>query len=80
MAISTSQLPGWTDSKDITTLLASGSLTITSAVAYKYGMDEVIQITYSDASVSYIKWKAGRLKIGGSDNTFGTGTEITWQS
>lgn len=80
-ATDVTQLPGWVASKDITTLLAAGALTITDAVVYKYGTDTIVQFTYSDASVSYIKFKAtGRLKIGGADNTFATGTEILWEA
>ena len=80
MAIDTTKLPGWTDSKDITTALASGSLTITKAVVQKYGTDLVLVLTYSDTTIGYVKWKQGRCKVGGSDNTFATGTEITWNA
>ena len=80
MSIDTSKLPGTVNGHDITTLLASGALTITSAVAYRYGSDMVVKFTYSDATVSYIKWKQGRLKVGGDSNTFDTGTEVTWNA
>ena len=80
MSIDTTLLPGTVCGKDITTLIASGSLTITSAVAYRYGSDMVVKITYSDATVTYIKWKQGRLKIGGDSNTFSTGTEVVWEA
>lgn len=73
-------LPGWVDAKDITALLDSGALTITQALVYKLGCDTIVQITYSDASVSYIKMEQGRIKIGGADNTFTTGTEILWEA
>ena len=80
-SVDTSKLPGWSDSKDVTTALAAGSLTITKAEVYKFGTDVVFQLTYSDASKGYIKVKGtSRVKVGGTDNTFGTGTEITWQS
>jgi len=82
MAIDTTKLPGWETSKDITTTLAAGALTITKAQVYKYGTDVIVQLTYSDTTIGYIKFKSNgsRIKIGGSDNTFGTGTEVTWQS
>lgn len=80
MSVNTAQLPGNVTPKDITSLLASGSLTITSAVAFQVGSTSVIKITYSDASVTYIKYKQGRLKIGGASNQFDTGTEVLWQA
>jgi hypothetical protein len=81
MSTNTATLPGWQTPKDITALLAAGALTITKAVAYKFGTQTTIQITYSDASVAYIKFCAnGHLIVGGVDNTMATGTEITWQS
>ena len=81
MAITTANLPGYVGVIDITTALASGSLTISSAKVFKSGTDTTIVLNYSDSTVGYIKFKAtGRLKIGGADNTFGTGTEITWPS
>jgi hypothetical protein len=81
MSTTVATLPGNVCSKDITTLLAAGSLTITKAVAYKFGVQTVIQITYSDASTGYIKFGAnGHLIIGGADNSVDTGTEILWQN
>jgi hypothetical protein len=80
MSVTLSTLSGCSATKDITSLLASGALTITQALAYKVGSDVMIQITYSDASVSYVKVKNGRLKIGGASNQFDTGTEVLWQS
>ena len=80
MSTNIATLPGWVNAKDITTALAAGSLTITKAQAYTLGSIKVIQLTYSDTTISYIKWKNGRLKVGGTDNTFGTGTEFTWQA
>lgn len=79
-SIDITTLPGWVDAKDITTLLASGALTITKAQVYKLGCDTIVQFTYSDASTGYIKMEQGRVKIGGADNTFQTGTEVLWQS
>ena len=78
MQVNTATLPGWTGAKDITTLLASGSLTITKALVYKYGADTILELDYSDSSVSYVKFKQGRVKVGGSSNQFDTGTEVTW--
>jgi hypothetical protein len=73
--------PGCSSPIDITALLAAGALTITSAVIFKDGSNFVVQLTYSDASVGYIKIKSSqRVKIGGADNTFATGTEIIWQN
>lgn len=80
MSIDLTQLPGWMTQKNITSLMASGSLTITSAIAYKSGSDMMVQITYSDASVTYLKWKQGRLKVGGAGNQFDTGTEVIWEA
>lgn len=80
MAVNTAQLPGWVTVQDITTLLAAGSLTITSAKVFKTGSVTVIQLNYSDSSIGYIKMKQGRIKIGGADNQFDTGTEVLWQS
>jgi hypothetical protein len=80
MSVTVSTLPGYVGSQDITTLLASGSLTITKAQVYKVGATVVVQFTYSDASTSYIKVKQMRVKIGGADNQFDTGTEVLWAS
>ena len=80
MSTPTTKLPGTVGPQDITTALAAGSLTITQAIAYKFGSDTVVELTYSNASTGYIKWKQGRLKVGGADNTFGTGTEFTWHA
>lgn len=81
MSTNVATLPGWSGAKDITALLAAGALTITSAKAYRFGVQTTIQITYSDASVAYIKFGAnGHLVVGGVDNTMATGTEITWQA
>lgn len=80
MSTNIATLPGWATAKDITTLIASGALTITKAIVYKFGSDTIVQITYSDASTTYLKFKQNRVKIGGADNTFGTGTEVFWQA
>lgn len=80
MSTDVTLLPGWMTTKDITALIASGALTITKAIAYKTGSDTTVQITYSDASVTYIKVKNGRLKIGGASNQFDTGTEVIWEA
>lgn len=82
MAIDTTKLPGWVDAKDITTTLAAGSLTITKALVYKFGTDVILELQYSDSSKGYAKVKNNgpRVKIGGADNTFGTGTEVLWHS
>lgn len=80
MSTNIATLPGWATAKDITTPLAAGALTITQAQVYKFGSDTVVQLTYSDASIGYIKFKQGRVKVGGADNTFGTGTEVFWQA
>jgi len=81
MGVNTATLPGTVGVRDITTALAAGSLTITKAVVYRLGNDTVVQLTYSDTTIGYIKVKGcSRVKIGGADNTFGTGTEVTWQS
>jgi hypothetical protein len=74
-------LPGWETSKDITSLLAAGALTVTKAVAFKHGNAVTIQLTYSDASIGYIKFGGNmRLKIGGNTPQGDTGTEILWQA
>jgi len=79
--VTVATLPGWVDQKDITTLLAGGANTVTSAHVYKFGTQTVIAITWSDASVTYVKFDAtGHLIIGGLTNTPETGTEVTWQS
>ena len=80
MGVNTSQLPDNACAIDITTTLAAGSLTITKAVVQKYGTDLVLVLTYSDTTIGYVKWKQGRCKVGGSDNTFATGTEIIWNA
>lgn len=73
-------LPGIAAQKDIMTLLAAGANTITSAQVVRYGADVIVQLTYSDTTVSYIKVKQGRVKIGGATNDFGSGTEVIWQA
>ena len=78
MGVNTAQLPGTVGPIDITTLLAAGSLTITKATVYKLGADTIIELDYSNSTVGYIKLKQGRVKVGGADNTFGTGTEVYW--
>ena len=81
MAIDTTKLPGWETPKDITTNLAAGSLTVSKALVYKWGTDTILELQYSDTTKGYVKFKnGGRVKVGGADNTFGTGTEVTWQS
>jgi hypothetical protein len=80
MAFDLTQLPGWTNAKDITTNLAAGSLTITTAVVYKVANEVMIKFTYSDSSVGYIKIKGVRVKVGGASPQFDTGTEVTWQA
>ena len=81
MAFDPTTLPGWVDSKDITTNLAAGSLTITTATVYKMGSDTVFKFVYSDTSVGYIKMlKNGRVKIGGATPQGDTGTEVLWQA
>ncbi len=81
MAFDPALLPGWADSKDITTLLASGALTITTCVMWKDGTGLTFKFTYSDSSVGYIKiGRNYRVKIGGASPQFDTGTEILWQN
>lgn len=78
MAVDVTTLPGWVNSQDITTLLAAGSATITSAKVYRLGAVTVIQLNYSNSTIGYIKLKQMRVKIGGTDNQFDSGTEIIW--
>lgn len=75
------QLPGWVDAKDITSTFNVGSLTITQLQVYKLGSVFVFQFTMSDTSTNYLKVKCtGKVKVGGTDSSFETGTEVTWQS
>jgi hypothetical protein len=80
MAFDQTQLPGWTNAKDITTNLAAGALTITTAVVYKVANEVIVKFTYSDTSVGYIKVKGARVKVGGASGQFDTGTEVAWAS
>ena len=62
--INTATLRGNATSHDITTALAAGSLTVTQAVVYKFGTETVVQLTYSNASIGYLKFKAtGQFKV-----------------
>jgi hypothetical protein len=75
------QLPGWVDAKDLTSTFNVGSLTVTKLQVFKIGSVFVFQFTMSDSSVNYLKVKCnGKVKVGGTDGTFETGTEIFWQA
>ena len=78
MAFDKTLLPQSNRPQNITTALAAGSLTITTATAYKTASEIIIELDYSDLSVGYIKIGHGRLKVGGATGQFDTGTEITW--
>jgi hypothetical protein len=79
MAFDPTQLRGINGIQDITTNLAAGALTITTAVVWKVGSDTTFRFTYSDSSVGYIKMgKNGRVKVGGATPQFDSGTEVVW--
>ena len=78
MSTNVTNLPPHASAKDITTKLASGALTISKALVYRLGSEVTVELQYSDSTKGYIKMKQGRIKVGGSDNTFSTGTELTW--
>lgn len=76
----TTKLPGSVAPKDVTTTAAPGSNTISKIQAYRPGSTVVFELTMSDNSVIYLKTQGGRVKIGGTDESMNTGTEVTWQS
>jgi hypothetical protein len=73
------QLPQESRAQDITSTFNVGSLTVTQLQVYKAGSVFIFQFTMSDSSTNYLKVKTnGKVKVGGSNPQFDTGTEVFW--
>jgi hypothetical protein len=78
MTINKNALPTEGTPKTLTSLLAFGANTLTSAYAYKHGSVTVIEFGLSNATTSFLKVSSnGALEVGGTLE-MGTGTKVTW--
>lgn len=64
-----------TKSGDITASSSSTGKTVSAVKAYQSGIVTVIELDWSNSTISYIKVRGLEVEVGGT-NEFGTGTKV----